>query len=213
MKKEFKELLSEIEIESNQRIYEPSEKIKVQIPTDYDHILFLGVVYNIFKNKSSFLYQEFESHQDPERIKHIANKLDLTKPGRVSRVDWQINHSINPALFTIEDNKKVLFAFMNGVKEVIVTGDGENGPKPNDILIGLPWDGSLFVPIHHPENARKRSLLNKKFGFGEIDQYNYQYAKYDKEEVITTLDKSKAVIVSPFTVVIFVQPQDFVLTG
>ena len=181
MKKEFKELLSEIEIESNQRIYEPSEKIKVQIPTDYDHILFLGVVYNIFKNKSSFLYQEFESHQDPERIKHIANKLDLTKPGRVSRVDWQINHSINPALFTIEDNKKVLFAFMNGVKEVIVTGDGENGPKPNDILIGLPWDGSLFVPIHHPENARKRSLLNKKFGFGDIDQYNYQYAKYDKD--------------------------------
>ena len=84
MKKEFKELLSELGIESNQRIYEPSEKIRVQIPTDYDHILFLGVVYNIFRNKTSFLYQDYESHQDPERIKNIADKLDLTKPVRVS---------------------------------------------------------------------------------------------------------------------------------
>jgi hypothetical protein len=181
MKKEFKELLKELGIESSQRLYEPSEKIKVQIPTEYDHILFLGVVYNIFKNKISFLYQDFESYQDPERIKNIAEKLDLTEPGRVSRVDWQINHKTNPSLFTIEDNRKILFSFMNGIKKVIITGDGKNGPKPNDILIGLPWDGSLFVPIHHPENARKRSLLNRKFGFGEVDQYNYQYAKYDKD--------------------------------
>lgn len=179
MKKQFKELLSELGIESSQRIYEPSEKIKVQIPTDYDHILFLGVVYNIFRNKTSFLYQDFESHQDPERIKNIANKLNLTKPGRVSRADWEINHSTNPALFTAEDNRKILFSFMTGIRNVISTGDGKNGPKPNDIVIGLPWDGSLFVPIHHPENARKRSLLNQKFGFGEVDQYNYQYAKYD----------------------------------
>lgn len=181
MKKEFKELLLELGIESNQRIYDPLDKIKVRIPTDYDHILFLGVVYNIFKNKTSFLYQEFENHQDPERIKHVASKLNLDAPGRVSRVDWEINHSTNPALFTFEDNRKLLFSFINSVREVIKTGDGENGPKQNDILIGLPWDGSLFVPIHHPENARKRSLLNKKFGFGDIDQYNYQYAKYDKD--------------------------------
>ena len=181
MKKEFKELLLELGIESSQRIYEPSEKIRVRIPTKYDEILFLGVVYNIFKNKTSFLYQEYESHQDPERVLNIANKLNLNTPGRVSRADWEINHSSNPALFTSEDNRKILFAFMNGVIEVIKVGDGENGPKPNDVLVGLPWDGSLFVPIHHPENARKRSLLNKKFGFGDLDQYNYQYAKYDKD--------------------------------
>ena len=180
MKKEFKELLLELGIESSQRIYEPSDKIKVQIPTEYDEILFLGVAYNIFKNKTSFLYQEFETHQDLERVLNIANKLNLNTPGRVSRVDWEINHKSNPAFFTTEDNRKLLFAFMNGVLEVIKVGDGENGPKPKDILIGLPWDGSLFVPIHHPENARKRSLLNKKFGFGEVDSYNYQYAIYDK---------------------------------
>jgi hypothetical protein len=100
MKKEFKELLLELGIESTQRIYEPSEKITVRISTEYDEILFLGVVYNIFKNKTSFLYQEYESHQDPERVLNIANKLNLNTPGRVSRVDWQINHSGNPALFT-----------------------------------------------------------------------------------------------------------------
>lgn len=181
MKKEFKELLVNLGIETTQRIYEPSEKIKVRIQTEYDHILFLGVVYVIYKNKMSFLYKEFETHQDPERILNIANKLDLNSPGRVSRPDWEINHSSDPRFFTTEDNKKILSYFLKGISNVIRVGDGTNGPKPNDILIGLPWDGSLFTNIHHPENARKRSVLNKKFGFGDIDQYNYQYAIYDKD--------------------------------
>lgn len=180
MKKEFKEVLSELGIESNQRIYEPSDKIRIQVPTEYDHILTVNVVYNIFKNKTSFLYKDFETYQDSERIRNVANKLNLKSLGRVSRIDWEINHRTNPALFTFEDNRKVLFAFIKGVEQFIKVGDGENGPKPNDILIGLPWDGSLFTRIHHPENARKRAVLNQKFGFGEVDQYNYQYAKYDK---------------------------------
>ncbi len=181
MKKEFKSILEKLGVESSQKIYDSSEKITVQISTDYDHILFLGVVYIIYKNKMSFLYQEFETHKDPERILNIANKLNLNTPGRVARPDWQINHSSDPRFFTTEDNKKVLLSFMKGIHNVIRYGDGISTPKPNDILIGLPWDGSLFVPIHHPGNAHKRSILNKKFGFGELDQYNYQYAKYDKD--------------------------------
>lgn len=181
MKKEFKEVLSELGIESSQRLYEPSDRIRVQVPTEYDHILTVNVVYNIFKNKTSFLYKDFETHQDPERIKNIADRLNIKSPGRVSRIDWEINHRSNPALFTFEDNRKILFSFIKGVIQYVKVGDGENIPKPNDILIGLPWDGSLFVPIHHPENARKRAVLNQRFGFGDIDQYNYQYAKYDKD--------------------------------
>ena len=181
MKKEFKSILTELGIESSQRIYESPEKITVRVPTDYDHILFLGVVCVIYKNKMSFLYKEFETHKDSERILNIANKLNLDISGRVIRPDWQIQHSTDPRFFTTEDNKKVLSCFINGIDNVIKNGDGIMIPKPNDILIGLPWDGSLFTHIHHPENARKRSVLNKKLGFGEVDQYNYQYAIYDKD--------------------------------
>jgi hypothetical protein len=77
MKKEFKEVLLELGIESNQRIYEPSDKIKLQVPTEYDHILTVNVVYNIFKNKTSFLYKDFETYQDSERITNVANKINL----------------------------------------------------------------------------------------------------------------------------------------
>jgi len=180
MKKQFREVLMKLNIESNQRIYEPSDKIRVQVPTEYDHVLTVNVVYNIFKNKTSFLYKDFETYRDSERIKNIAERLNMNTPGRVSRIDWEINHRTNPALFTFEDNRKVLFCFIKGVVQFIKVGDGQNGPKPNDILIGFPWDGSLYTRINHPENARKRGVLNQKFGFGKIDQYNYQYAKYDK---------------------------------
>jgi hypothetical protein len=181
MKKEFKEILSELGIESSQRLYDPSDKIRIQIPTEYNNILTVNVVYNIFKNKASFLYKDFETHQDLERIKNIANRLDMKTPGRISRVDWEIIHKTNPSLFTFDDNKKVLFSFIKGIHQFIGIGDGKSSPNPNDILIAFPWDGCLFAPIHHPENARKRSVLNQKFGFSKVDEYNYQYAKYDKD--------------------------------
>lgn len=177
---EFNKILQDLELEHSQSIYEPSEKIKLHIPTEYDDILTVNVVYNIFKTKASFLYKDFEEYQDRERIKNIAEKLNLNILTRVSRIDWEIIHKKNPSSLTIQDNKKILFDFINGVKSFIKVGDGEHGPNPNDILIGFLWDGSLIVPIHHPENARKRSVLNKKFGFGEMDQYNYQYAIYDE---------------------------------
>lgn len=177
---EFNKILQDLGLEHNHLIYEPSEKIRVQVPTEYDKILTVNVVYNIFKTKASFLYKDFEEHQDRERIKHIASKLNLNIPTRVSRPDWEIIHKQNPGSLTLDDNKKILFDFINGVGSVIRMGDGEHGPNPNDILIGFLWDGSLIVPISHPENARKRSVLNKKFGFGEMDQYNYQYAIYDE---------------------------------
>ena len=49
MKQEFKELLHKLEIKSSQRIYEPSDKIRLQVPTEYDHILTVNVVYNILR--------------------------------------------------------------------------------------------------------------------------------------------------------------------
>lgn len=176
----FEMILKELEIKCDQVIYEPSEKINLHVPTSYDEILTVNIVYNIFKNKKSFLYKDFEENKNLERIKNIANKLNLNNPGRVSRIDWQIIHKKNSKSLTFEDNKKILFDFIIGAKSFIKVGDGKNGPKPNDIIIGFPWNGSLFVPINHPENARKRSVLNKKFGFGDVDQYNYQYAIFDE---------------------------------
>jgi hypothetical protein len=181
MKKQFKILLEDLDLDPSQRIYSPLDKVIVNIPTEFDNQLKLNVVYTIYKNKTSFLYQEFEKNQDSERILSISNKLNMNTPGRVSRVDWQINFSTDPRHFTLKDNRKILFCLLRNIESIIKTGDGINGPKPNDILVGLPWHGSFITPIQHPENARKRSLLNKKFGFGDVDDYNYQYAIYDKD--------------------------------
>lgn len=119
MKKEFKKTLFELGIETDQKIYKPSDKIKIQIPTNYDRILTLNVVYSIFKNKISFLYHDFSEYQDSERTKNVANKLDLTIPSGVGRVDWEINHKTNPALFTLEDNRKILFSLLKGSKPLL----------------------------------------------------------------------------------------------
>lgn len=177
MKKEFKKLLSEIDI-NIQRIYDSPEIFKISLESEFKDVLEINVLYRIFKNKISFIYYDYEIYKDFEKSKYLIKKLDLNSPGRPIKVDWEVNHSGNPIFFTFEQNKKILFDFIKGAKKSL-KGDSINTAKPNDILIGLPWDGSLIVPIHHPENRRKRAVLNYKFGFGKMDQYNYQYAKYD----------------------------------
>jgi len=180
MKKEFKDIIAGLGIPSPQRIFNPLERVKINIPTEFDGRLSLNIVLVIFKNKTSFLFKEYELHQDAERIKNISEKLNLKAPGRVVRVDWEINHKRDPRELTQEQNKKILSYLLRDAIPIIKKGKDDHTPKEHDILVGLPWEGSLIVPIYSPENARKRSILNQRFGFGEVDQYNYQYARYNK---------------------------------
>jgi hypothetical protein len=178
MEKNFKQFFVENKI-TEQKIYPPSEIFKIPIKNEFENILEINIVYKIFANKISFIYWDYEIYNSFKRSQYLIKKLDLNIESRVGKIDWEVNHKTNPSLFTLEQNKKILFSFVKGAKKRM-RGDIKNSPKPNDILVSIPWDGSLFVHINHPENARKRSVLNYKFGFGKIDQYGYQYAKYDK---------------------------------
>ena len=179
MEEEFKKLISELKFHSSQELIEPSETINVKIPNDYDHLLSLFFFYKIYENQISFLYDDFKENKDKNRISNISKKLNLEIPARVTIVGWQVNHFQDPRFLTLEENKKILFSALKNIN-LLKTGDGINKPKEGDILVGHIWDGSLTSYINHPINLRKRSMLNKRYGFGEVDQYNYQYSVYDK---------------------------------
>ena len=185
-RKEFKKLLKNFGIEASQKIYQPYEEVIYPIETKFDDILSLYCSLNTScRNKISFLYQEFEKFEDDQRIVYLASKLNLNTEGRIGKIDWKINYKLDPRSLTIEQTTEILFYFIKSVDHHLSIFKNLKEtelfkPKQNDIIVGTPWDGSLIVPMHHPENARRRSVLNKKFGFGEVDQYNYQYTMFDE---------------------------------
>ena len=53
---------------------------------------------------------------------------------------------------------------------------------PYQILVSKPWGNQLYTSLDTKDNfnlTRKRSLVNSKFGFGELDEYGYEYAMFD----------------------------------
>jgi hypothetical protein len=138
---------------------------------------------NYYENKEEFL----ESVDDLERRNYLLTKIYPEEKGRIGEIGWRVIFKINQRKLSFETNRQILYLFLKQVPKFY--NDFKSGTlidfpglkaKEGDILISIPFNGML-MPTNVPNLYKKRAHMNTKFGFGDLDQYGYQYAKFDKE--------------------------------
>lgn len=184
MKKEFKKILLDEGI-TNQTIYSSLGPFKYPLNTKFQEELDINLVYKIYKNKISFIYDDYKKYKDPERTKYLIKKLNLNIKSRIGVIDWRVDYKVIAPFyrFNLQEKREILLDAVKGFKHVLNLKckiHESINPNPNDILINEPSDIAPFFPVRSNNLLLKRSRLNSRFGFSNLDQYNYQFAIYDE---------------------------------
>jgi len=137
-------------------------------------------------NKKSYLYSEFLDHYEKEnvelKIKKLANKIIFKEKTRLAEVGWECVYNQDPTKFSLEERKIILFSFIKETNKNLQEGMCNLHPNPGDILAANPK--GLKINEGYNENSiqlgtRQRSSLAKKFGFGELCEDGFSYARYN----------------------------------
>jgi len=153
-------------------------------------ILYIEFFVFHYKNKKSFLYEQYIkdyrslSKKDIiKKYKYLMNKINFSS-GRISEIGWQIMWDRDPSLLTPNQHKKILYRVIREFKSIRQNKNYFAKADPQQILVSKPWGNQLYNHIDSEDNfdlVRKRSLVNSKFGFGDLDQYGYEYAIFDDD--------------------------------
>jgi hypothetical protein len=109
-----------------------------------------------------------------------SQKIRFKEKNRVAELGWELVFYKDPGILSDNDRKKILFRV---IKELVSVYRNKNYPRPMNpghILISKPWDQKLHTGVNKfPELIRKRSSINSRCGFGNLDQYNYEIGIFD----------------------------------
>jgi len=152
-----------------------------------------------YANVKSYIYEYFKDHSE-EQVLRLYNKLKINNKSRVGEQIWSMPGSIKIKLLDRKLSKQILFSFIKHARVQLSTGIcGEVvdncspivfkvlgtekivciPPRPYDILVSKPSGESFFseFSIYH---ARKKSLISRRVGFGNLDEDFHQYTFYDE---------------------------------
>lgn len=163
------------------------KKINHQILKDcYPKYLNINLFLIRYLNKKSFLYQEFLkdqnlSNQDLyKKYKYLAKRIRLNEKNRIAEVGWELYYH-KPAELLSEKNRKIIL--LKVAKELKAFYLNRNYPRmlnPGHILISKPCAQKVHTGSEEfMDLIQKRSSLNSKFGFGNIDEYGYEVSIID----------------------------------
>jgi len=165
---------------------ESTKIAKECFPNSINYIEFFVIHY---PNKKSYLYEEFlkdkknlSQNELVKKYKYILKKINFGS-GRISEIGWRIMWDRNPQLLTPNQHKKILYRIIREFKNVRETKSYFSKVDPYQILVSKPWGNQLYTSLDTKDNfnlTRKRSLVNSKFGFGELDEYGCEYAIFDE---------------------------------
>jgi hypothetical protein len=186
---EFERLLKKLGYVDRRPIYPKEQKRTKQ--TNY---LFedgsMAIYTHIFPyfNKKSYIYKEFLDHYGDsnlkEKIKCLAKVIRFEEKTRIADVAWDAVYTKQPTDFTLEERKKVFFDFMKQTKFYILNGLMDLNPQEGDILAANPRGPKInqgFTEESMVIGAKQRSIVDRKFGFGNIYDDGFQYCRYDKD--------------------------------
>lgn len=141
----------------------------------------------LYQNKKSYLYSEFLDNYNEfnleEKIKKLATIIKFKEKTRIAEVGWECIYNQDPTQFSLEERKSILFSFIKETNKNIQEGMCNINPKPGDMLAANPK--GLKINQGYSESSielgtRQRSNLAKKFGFGNVYEDGFSYARYNE---------------------------------
>jgi hypothetical protein len=148
----------------------------------------------LYETKKSYLYLEFldnyENNNLNEKLKILAERINFKEKTRIAEVGWEVKYSKNPSEFSLSERKQVLYHFIKYTYENLKNGMVEIKPNPGDILVAKPYGPKIdlgFTESSLEIGTRQRSIIASKFGFGNLKEDGFQYAKYDENLIVTPI--------------------------
>ena len=177
----FESHLSNLGYNDNSIVYPKPEKIKYPIMYNCNNGSMTVTTFLItYPNKKSYLHLEF---LDGGNIKRLAEKILFQEKTHVIEVGYEVSYTKQPNEFSLEERNKIFMHFMKQTKLNLKYGLLDQKPNPGDILAALPYGPKInlgFTETGLNIGKHQRSLVAQRFGFGNLYEDNFQYARYDE---------------------------------
>lgn len=189
---EFEKLLETLGYQDASPIYPQEEKRYQQVNfkcEDGGMAIYTFII--LYQNKKSYLYLEFEDNYGSanleKRIKTLAERIYFHEKTRLAEVGYEVKYTKQPKEYSLKERKKILYHFMKYTYQNLEEGMVKLSPEPGDILAAKPHGPKLNEGFNESSLAigkKQRSLVAKKFGFGELYEDGFQYARYDENCIL-----------------------------
>jgi hypothetical protein len=189
---EFERLLHELGYKDRLPVYPKENKRYQQVNfkcSDGAMAIYTFII--LYQTKKSYLYLEFKDHYNSpnlkEKIQSLAEKIHFQEKTRVAEVGWEVKYTKQPDEFSLEERKQIFYYFMKYTYKNLEEGMVNLSPKPGDILAAKPHGPKInegFTESSLVIGKHQRSLVARKFGFGELKEDGFQYARYDENCVL-----------------------------
>jgi len=187
-RKKFEKLLKELGYRDRSPVYPKEDKRYQQVNfkcNDGAMAIYTFVI--LYQTKKSYLYLEFLDHYNSpdvkDKIKTLAERIYFHEKGRLAEVGYEVKYTKQPSEFSLEERKKIFYEFIKYTYENLHDGIVKIKPKPGDILAAKPHGPKLNDGFNESSlvvGKRQRALVARKFGFGELYEDGFQYARYDE---------------------------------
>jgi len=194
-RKKFEKLLKELGYRDRSPVYPKEDKRYQQVNfkcNDGAMAIYTFVI--LYQTKKSYLYLEFLDHYNSpdvkDKIKTLAERIYFHEKGRLAEVGYEVKYTKQPSEFSLEERKKIFYEFIKYTYENLHDGIVKIKPKPGDILAAKPHGPKLNDGFNESSlvvGKRQRALVARKFGFGELYEDGFQYARYDENCVLNPI--------------------------
>ena len=145
----------------------------------------------LYKTKKSYLWLEFLDNYEEDNLEDIISKLaeriKYKEKTRVAEVGYEAKYTQQPNQFTLKERKKILIDFMKMTYVHLAEGMVELSPKPGDVLVAKPHGPKIdegFTESSLVIGQRQRAMVAKRLGFGNLQDDDFQYARYDENCIL-----------------------------
>ena len=189
---EFEKLLRKLGYRDRSPIFPQEEKrIKEKQYMCSTGAIMISTFIILYKTKKSYLWLEFLDNYEEDDLEDIISKLaeriKYKEKTRLAEVGYEAKYTQQPNQFSLKERKKILLDFMKMTCTHLADGMAELSPRSGDILVAKPHGPKInegFTESSLVIGQRQRAMVAKRFGFGNLQDDDFQYARYDENCIL-----------------------------